>query len=45
MLFGNELVVALRFGQSPRAALELGAEGDVVEEGPWIIELVVPVLF
>lgn len=42
VFFRDELVIALRVGFGAGAALEVFGEGDVVEEGPGIVEFVVP---
>jgi hypothetical protein len=42
---GDEFVVALRFGEGLGAAFEFFGKGDFVEEGPGVVEFVVPVLF
>ena len=45
VLFWDDVVVCLGFGSGCGFALEFFGEGDVVEEGPGIIEFVVPCLF
>lgn len=42
VLFWDQLVIALRFCRGARDTLELLRERDLVEEGPRIVELVVP---
>lgn len=42
VLLGDELVPGLGLGRGARLALEFLGEGDVVEEGPRVVELVVP---
>lgn len=41
----NELVVAFRLCESLCTAFKLFGEGNIIEEGPRIIELVVPAFF
>ena len=45
VFFGDDFVVALRFSEGLCSTLEFLGKGDVVEEGPWIVEFVVPVFF
>ena len=45
VVFGDNVVVALRLGDCLGPALEFFGELDIVEEGPGIVELVVPCCF
>lgn len=45
MLFWDQLISAFGFGVGSGHSFELLGEGLVVEESPWVIELVVPCLF
>ena len=45
VFFRDDVVVALGFGDGLSAPFELVGEGDVVEEGPGVVEFVVPRCF
>ena len=45
MLFRNEMVIAFRFGHLLGGPFELFGKGNIVEECPGVVELVIPRLF